>query len=226
MHNEVRVNPTGTIPEVGETSNIATIDTPVVNGDATYWAFNELQVSKAQTSPNPGPVAINGTVIYTITASNSGTDPVNNVEVQDFPPVGSRLISAVDGNPGPPGSGAFQCSPLSGGGVDCVGGSLPGTGGPPVPPGTAGTRTIIVTLNAPGTANDPSKFPNGYPNQSIIDPNHQIPEGNETNNTSSIFTQVVGTGGANKYIDLTIIAKQPVQCRRPPWRSTARLCTH
>ena len=65
------------------------------------------------------------------------------------------------------------------------------------------SRTINITVFAPNTPGD-------YPNQSIVDPDNAIPEGNEFNNNSNIVTKVrtVGDGGQNAFNELTITKTQ------------------
>jgi uncharacterized repeat protein (TIGR01451 family) len=195
MHNEVRVDPLNEIVEYNELNNFETEDTTVTNGGATLSAFNELSVVKTQTSPvPPDAVATNGTLKYKLDITNDATDPAVNIHVRDFLPTGARFIEAVDAVPGPD---AFNCT-YAAGVIDCVGGTLDGTldllGA-----GIGQTRTINITVFAPNTPGD-------YSNQSIVDPDNAIPEGNEFNNDSTIVTKVrtVGDGGKNAFNELTI----------------------
>lgn len=199
MHNEVRVDPLDEIAEYDELNNLEVEDTTVTVGGAALSAFNELSIVKAQTSPAPpAAVATNGTLKYQLTITNDATDPAVNIHVRDFLPAGARFIEAVDTVPGPD---AFNCT-HSAGVIDCVGGTLDGTfdllGG-----GIEQSRTINITVFAPDTPGD-------YSNQSIVDPDNAIPEGNEFNNNSTIVTQVrtVGDGGQNAFNELTISKSQ------------------
>src|SRR5262249_652660 len=76
MHNEVRVNPDNTIPEIDQLNNIATDNSVVTSclnqSDCTNTgAFNELTIDKTQVSP-ANPVARNGIVTYNLKVSNLG----------------------------------------------------------------------------------------------------------------------------------------------------------
>jgi uncharacterized repeat protein (TIGR01451 family) len=187
MHNIVRVNPLNEIVEIDsptQANDIATQDTTVVNGGKPLGAFNDLTISVVQSSP-PGNVAPNGSLTYTITVGNDGTDPANGVLVRNFLPAGSTFVSAT-------GTDMFHCvnnGPTPAGiEIDCDGGSIPASG-------VAGNpATIAIQAFAPA-------IPGTYTDQAIADPNNTIPEGNETNNTSS-WNTTVAIGGGNTYIDL------------------------
>jgi uncharacterized repeat protein (TIGR01451 family) len=186
MHNEVRVDPDGAIPEINEDNNFAVQDTVVLRGGASTSAFNELTILKTRVSP-ADPVARNAVVTWKIEVHNDGTDPVSGIIVRDFLPAGSRYIQAT-------GDHMFNCSQVSGY-VECRGGQLPGAAlGPPVVP--AGPATITITSFAPDT-------PGTYINQAIVDPENLIPEGNEFNNQSSAQI-LVEDGGNGAFNDLQI----------------------
>ena len=181
MHNEVRVDPDGTIAEVDESNNIATLDTTVTTGGAVLSAFNQFTISKKQDSP-ANPVARNAKVQYTITVGNDGTDPATGVVVRDFLPAGSTYIEAT-------GTNHFNCSQVSSY-INCVGGEL----------AAGGTATITVTMFAPDT-------PGTYTNQAIVDPDSAIPEGNEFDNQASVQT-VVENAGNGPFYELNIKKEQ------------------
>jgi uncharacterized repeat protein (TIGR01451 family) len=189
MHNEVKVDPLHEIDEVNEENNVITEDTVVTNGGAILGAFNELTISKVQTSP-ANPVARNGNLVYTITIGNDATDPAVNITVEDTLPTGSVFREAKDSEPGPD---AFFCSE-SGGVVTCTGGTLSGTVNAIA--GVPTSRTIVVKLFAPDT-------PGTYNNVAIVDPANAIPEGDEFNNVSTVETIVVN-GGNDPFNELTI----------------------
>jgi uncharacterized repeat protein (TIGR01451 family) len=199
MHNEVRVDPDNTIPETNENNNLATDDTVVTVGDADKSAFNQLTITKTQTSPAAGtPVATNGTLTYDLDVKNLGTDPVSNVVVKDFLPTGSRFISAADTGTG---SAAFFCThdgSATGGVVTCSGGDFSGSVN--TIPGIGTERHVTVTVFAPNT-------PGTYANHATVDPDNIVPEGNEFDNDSSVST-VVTVGGANMFNELTVTKTQ------------------
>ncbi len=183
MHNIARVNPLNEIPEIdspAQANDIATQDTLVVNGGASLGAYIDLTIGVTQSSPS-GSVAPNGSLTYTITVGNDGTDPANAVAVRNFLPAGTTFVSAT-------GSNQFHCvnsGPTSSGvQIDCTGGSIP----------AGGSATIVINSFAPAT-------PGSYTDQAIVDPMNAIAEGNETNNTASVGTNVA-IGGGNTYIDL------------------------
>jgi uncharacterized repeat protein (TIGR01451 family) len=181
MHNEVRVDPLNEIAEADEGNNFAFQDTVVNSG--TAGAFNELTILKTQTSPL-NPVARNALVIYNIAIGNDGSDPAVDVAVRDFLPAGARYIEAT-------GTDGFHCTE-SGNVVNCVGGTVP----------AGGTVNLTVKSFAPDT-------PGTYINQAIVDPDFNIPEGNEFNNESSVPT-VVENGGNGPFNDLSISKSAPL----------------
>ena len=185
--NQAIVDPDNTIPEGNEFNNADSLVTEVaVDG---LNAFNELTIEKLQTDPDPaGPaVATNGNLTYTITVGNTGTDPVIGVHVRDFLPTGSRFRQATADN-------GFFCTE-SGGVVDCVGGTLDGSLDL-LPPPLGPSVTITIKVFAPPT-------PGSFPNQTIVDPDNTIPEGNEFNNADSVITEVA-VGGVNAFNELTL----------------------
>lgn len=201
--NHAVVDPYNMVAEADETNNISdvplTVDLPAPNGDGKN-TFNDLVVENKQTSPvdgsgNPVDVAPNGTLEYTLTVKNRGSDPVDSVVVHDTVPVGSRFRAA---NSSPPANaGGFTCT-NNAGVVQCSGGSLAGAGG------AGDSATIKILLFAPDA---PTGATNNYTNHAIVDPANSIPEGDETNNTQDIST-VVSVGGANAYNQFTIKTEQ------------------
>jgi len=193
MHNEVRVDPANTIPEVNENNNIAFQDTAVGSGGAGMGAFNELTIAKTQVSP-ANPVARNAKVTYRIVVGNDATDPVVGVKVRDFLPAGSRYIEAT-------GTNQFLCTQIASF-VDCTGGEIP----------AGGSATITVSAFAPD-------IPGSYTNQAIADPDNAIPEGNEFDNQASVTT-VVQNAGNGPFYELTI-AKTQLSPANPVARNAA-----
>ena len=87
MHNEVRVDPDNEIAEVNELNNLATDDTTVGVGDADKGAFNQLTITKTQTSPvgRRLPVATNGTLIYNLHVDERRNRPGQQRRGQGLP---------------------------------------------------------------------------------------------------------------------------------------------
>jgi uncharacterized repeat protein (TIGR01451 family) len=209
MHNVVRVDPDNTIPEANENNNVATDDTQVTVGgwSDNKGAFNELKITKTQGSPSgatpANEVAQNGTHFYNLHVENDGSDPVSNVVVKDFLPVGSRFISAADTNN--TSAARFFCthdgSP-TGGVVTCTGGDFSGLVNTiPDGSGTVPTsRDIKIVIFAPNT-------PGTYTNHATVDPDNVVPEGNEFDNDSSVDTKVT-VGGNDMFNELTIKKEQ------------------
>jgi uncharacterized repeat protein (TIGR01451 family) len=182
IENVAKVDPDNAIPEINEDNNTAKDDTTVDIGGSAHHAFNQLTITKTQ---NFDPVATNGVETYTITIGNDGSDTAFHVAMRDFLPAGSRFIRA-DNGAGPGQDGGFQCTAASGV-VDCTGGTVQ-----PTPPAAAGTpKVITVEIFAPNT-------PGAYPNRALVDPDNTIPEGNETDNTATVVTNVAvgSTNGA------------------------------
>ena len=100
------------------------------------------------------------------------------MKVRDFLPAGSQYIEAT-------GTNDFLCTEAAGV-INCVGGNI----------GPAVSANLTVKAFAPDT-------PGTYTNQAIVDPDNNIPEGNEFNNqASSIMT--VTNGGVGAFHELTI----------------------
>jgi uncharacterized repeat protein (TIGR01451 family) len=128
--------------------------------------FNDLSISKTAT---PSPVKPNETLTYTLTVSNTeGAAPALNVKVRDVLSSYVTFISATDAGPG-----AFTCSESSNV-VTCVGGTI----------AAGGSRNITIKVKAPNLV-DVSLI-----NQAMVDPDNEIPEGNEANNNFTLSTLV------------------------------------
>jgi uncharacterized repeat protein (TIGR01451 family) len=204
--NHALVDPTNAIPEADETNNASdvnlTVELPAPNG-AGQNPFNDLVVTNVQSKPVNGAggavdVAPNGTLEYTLTVKNRGSDPVDSIVVHDTVPVGSRFRAA---NSDPPANlGGFTCT-YNAGVVQCGGGHLGGWDGGL---GTEPSAKITILLFAPDA---PTGATNNYTNHAIVDPFGAIPEGDETNNTQDIST-IVSVGGANAYNQFTIKTEQ------------------
>ncbi|MFN8557396.1 MAG: CARDB domain-containing protein [Dehalococcoidia bacterium] len=159
--NFVEVDPNNTIAETNELDNSFSLDTPVIAPAL------DLAIGKVA---NVGTAAPNGAVTYTITVSNFGAVPANNVTVRDVLAAGTTFVSAN-------GSNGFTCS-FAAGMVTCSGGTV-AAGGP-------GTATITINILAPTALGN-------FNNQAEVDPANNIPESNEGNNLSNIVgVNVVG----------------------------------
>lgn len=193
--NHAVVDPSNAIPEADETNNISdaalTVKLPDAGGKNAY---NELSITNVQSNPASGDVAPNGTLEYTLTAKNTGSDIAQNVTVYDFVPQGARFRNVtVSPYSGAGTSGGFLCS-FSSGLVSCNSGTI--TGG--------GSATIKVLLFAPDTPNGST---NHYTNHVVIDPSNSISEADENNNAADVDLTVT-IGGANPYNELDVAQQQ------------------
>lgn len=198
--NQAIVDPDLTVSEFLETDNLNLLETnvgiPATRGD--NGTFNELTVSNVQTSPAAGSaVAPNGTLDYTLTVSNWGSDPVSNVTVVDNLPAGSRFRN-VAAAPLAAGSGGFVCS-ATGGVVTCSSGALAAS--PSI--GTPTSTTIVIRAFAPPTVNAATTQ---YTNHAVVDPGNAVAEADETNNASDVGLTVAlpSAGGLGAFNELTV----------------------
>lgn len=200
--NQVRVDPDATIAEIDDANNLNILETnvgiPPVQGD--WGTFNELTVTNRQTNPASGAVAPNGTLDYTLTIRNWGSDPVSDVTVHDYIPQGARFRDATAA-PLSGGSGGFACS-FDAGRVTCAHGSLAASPGV----GQATATTITIRLFAPGTVDGATTR---YTNHAVVDPGNAVAEADETNNVSDAALSVVlPPAGQNAFNDLTVDNQQ------------------
>ncbi len=178
--NQSIVDPANTIPEGNEFNNASLVDTEVAVGGVN--AFNELTVDKTDDIADgvDDHVTPGGPVTYTLVVENTGSDPAFFVKVRDFLPANSTLVSAFDTAPG---AGAFTCGHLNGV-VDCINGTI----------AAGGQRSIQITILAPTDIEplvpDKSNIFIDMINQAKVDPDDEIPEGNETNNNDVEITRV------------------------------------
>lgn len=208
----VTVDPTNTIPENDEANNTFTTTTDVLTGV-------DLTVTKTD---SPDPVARNGTLRYTITVTNNGTQDATGIVVRDVLPAGTVFRSASDTIAGPLGEATlhnFTCSHASGV-VECVGGSIEGTysGVAPAPALEATDfAVIVIDVFAPDE-------PGAYHNEVRVDPNGTIPEKDETNNLDFEQTIVENTHtGAGMYKELYIDTVKETVEDPPPYATSAVL---
>jgi uncharacterized repeat protein (TIGR01451 family)/fimbrial isopeptide formation D2 family protein len=186
------VNPFNTIAESDYTNNSFTLTTPISTG---------IDLAVGQTV-NFDPVAPSGTLVYTITVSNLGTQDTTGVQLQDLLPAGVRYRIATETTGT---SHNFTCGPKGSGEVDCTGGVLAGTY---ANGGAVDAATITVTLFAP-VAYGP------VTNTLRVDPSNVIPEYNELNNINTLTTQVqiptvIGTQGTYNEFTVGIAQTSPV----------------
>ena len=201
--NQARTDPGDTISEIDEdpiVSNqvnnlnllVSEVQIPATPG--TNGTFHEFSITNEQTNPAGTSVAPNGTLEYTLTVTNHGSDAAFNISLTDTVPAGSRFraanASALSG-----GNGGFICT-YNAGVVECNNGTLA--------PG--GSATIGIKLFAPDTPTDATS---NYTNHAVVDPYNAIPEADETNNVADVLT-VVEVDGANEYNDLEITNLQAV----------------
>lgn len=187
-HNEVRVDPFGTIPEINETDNYYLENTVVENTHTGAGMYKELYIADIkETVEDPPPYATNAVLDYDITVANAGAAAAFNVVVKLTLPTGSRFREANDLLGA--GQGAFTCTENAGV-VTCSGGTIESLG-------TRGIRLKTFAPNDPGVALL----------RGIVDPNNEIGEADEANNTAD-ETTVIQAGEApavqGTYTDLRI----------------------
>jgi uncharacterized repeat protein (TIGR01451 family) len=200
--NTVTVDPNNAIFEADETNNTFTQTTQVSTGI-------DLTVAK-HSNHEANFVATRGTLTYTITVSNIGTQDATGVTVRDTLPADTIFRDAVaDASHG------FTCS-QAGGIVNCVGGHLQGTESmnyPNLAGANVDTATITVRIFA-----TPYEQPAMH-NEVRVDPLNQIPEANELNNIATQDTKVQSGGAtSDAFNELTITKIQ----KTPDPTNTAR----
>jgi uncharacterized repeat protein (TIGR01451 family)/fimbrial isopeptide formation D2 family protein len=176
------VDPNNTIPEGNEFNNQASLDTTVKNGGAGPYV--DLAVVKTRTIPDPATdasVAPGGGIQYQLHVTNGGAADAFNVAVRDALPQHVTFHNARDAVP--TSAGAFTCA-VNSGVLDCTGGTITAGGSRDI------LVNVIVDSTIDGAAQDPADVHILITNQAIVDPNNTIPEGDETNNTSSVDTTI------------------------------------
>jgi uncharacterized repeat protein (TIGR01451 family) len=193
--NTVTVDPNNAIFEADETNNTFTQVTTVGTGV-------DLTIAK-HSNHEANFVATRGTLTYTITVSNPGTQDATNILVRDTLPADTMFRDAVaDAAHG------FTCSQANGV-VDCVGGYLQGTESMNYP-NLAGALVDVakITIRIFATAYaQPAMH-----NEVRVDPLNQIPEANELNNIATQDTKVQpggATGDAFNELTISKIQKSP-----------------
>lgn len=187
----VTVDPLNQIPENDESNNTFETMTDVLTGI-------DLTVEKTE---NFDPIARNGTLQYTVTVTNIGTQDTdgmgtNNdflIWLRDVLPTGAVFRNANDVS-----GHNFTCSQANGV-VDCVGGIIRGTysGSLTLPPDFAVFKIDVFAPDEPGD----------YHNESRVDPYNSVPEKDETNNIEFENTKVENgiTPGAYKELSIPSI---------------------
>ena len=200
--NTVTVDPNNAIFESDETNNTFTQVTTVGTGI-------DLTIAK-HSNHETNFVATRGTLTYTITVSNLGTQDSTNVLVRDTLPADTIFRDAVaDAAHG------FTCSPANGV-VDCVGGRLQGTESMNYP-NLAGTLVDVATITIRIFAT--AYVQPAMHNEVRVDPLNQIPEANELNNIATQDTKVQSGGATSDAFNQLTISK--VQ-KSPDPTNTAR----
>ncbi|MCF6471777.1 DUF11 domain-containing protein [Nonomuraea sp. MG754425] len=176
----VTVDPANAIREADETNNSFATPTDIATGvDLTVMADSEPAVAPS------------GTLVYTITVFNIGTQDTEAVTLQNLLPAGVRFREAVD-----VGNHNFTCTGADGA-VNCIGGILRGTHDHTLAPDFA---TIKVTLFAPAP-------PALIKTQVRMDHENKIAEMLEDNNINIRATDI-RLGGCCVYHDLTVDKRQ------------------
>ena len=179
-HDEVRIDPEGTIDEKDESNNIAMIDGVVGNA---VDAGSYIDLSFDPITESFDPIATSGTLDYTFTARNTGSADAFQTVAAITLPAGAAFRSAQDTAPGP---GAFTCTHEASI-VTCIGGTVK----------SADTRKILVRTfapPAPGTALV----------RAALDPNNAIGESDESDNKQDETTQIVSGSPNGIYNDLLV----------------------
>jgi len=131
INNIVTVDPNNAIFEADETNNTFTQSTQVATGA-------DLTIEK-HSNHEADFVATRGTLTYTVTVTNLGTQDATNIRVRDTLPADTTFRDAIaDATHG------FACSQTNGV-VDCVGGRLQGTASMNYPD-LAGTKVDKATI--------------------------------------------------------------------------------
>ena len=184
----VTVDPLNQIPENDESNNTFDTTTDVLTGI-------DLTVEKTE---NLDPIARNGTLQYTVTVTNIGTQDTDGmgtsndflIWLRDVLPTGSVFRNANDVS-----GHNFTCSQANGV-VDCVGGIIRGTysGTLTQPPDFAVFKIDVFAPDEPGD----------YHNESRVDPYNTVPEKDETNNIEFENTKVENGISPGAYKELHI----------------------
>lgn len=203
--NVVRIDPDNKVPEIIETNNVNRLVTNVAIPPApggSNGTYNDLQIGKFHSPPTVVP---SGSLTYTLTVKNVGSDAAFNVRVVDHLPAGATFRSAEDTLPGP---GAFSCTHAAGV-VTCTGGTLDGVANPATALAGDDTRQIVIQVFAPAQ-------PGNYTNQAAVDPGNLIPEANETDNSANDTTKVeLGGGGTYRELGITKVQSTPAAAVAP-----------
>ncbi len=204
----VTVDPANAIPENEESNNTYTTKTDVLTGI-------DLTVTKTGT---PDPVARNGTLKYTLTVRNRGTQDSQGVVVRDVLPAGAVFRSATDvpasTAPDLPVRHNFTCS-ASANVVECVGGRLEGT--------YSGSLIELVDVAVIEIDVFAPDEPGLYHNEVRVDPYNAIPEKDETNNIFLLDTVVENTHTGNGMYKELYIEKLDETVADPPPYATSGL---
>ncbi len=158
-------DPNNTVPEGDEENNRSSVKLVVVNGG--MGPYNDLKVEHTSATPNTYPL---GPITYVLKISNLGDHDAQNVALHDVLPPGVTFVRADQTGNGAP----FTCSE-SNGVIDCSGAMILAND----------FRTLTIKATAPNylvTGIPPSQ---ALRNVATVDPNNTVPEGDESNNTST-----------------------------------------
>jgi len=139
----------------------------------------------------PNPVAINGTITYTVVVTNNGPSAADNATLVLPLPNSTTLVSLT-----PP--AGWSCLPGNGGANSvCTNANMPGL--------SSATFSFVVKV-ANGTTNGTVIIGSATVSSSVLDP---IP----ANNTATVVT-IVGTSGPNLSVT-NVVSPNPVQAGTP-----------
>ena len=176
--NQVSIDPDNKIVETNEGDNTFTWTILVqVGGGGNVIDLSPTQIQ--QLVPAVGPVGPGQQYQALVQITNTGSDTAFNVRVRITLQAGSTYDFA---NGDPPGPAEFACGQVSPSIIDCIVGAIPG----------GGAKFIRVAAIAPRCADCGTGF------EVAVDPQNQINEGNEGNNSNLFAIQVQATA------DLTI----------------------
>ncbi len=172
--------------------NTATVDSNETEPDAdtAFYTGQQADLTVTKTNNVSGSVLVNGNFNWTITATNSGDGTATFADTQvimsdplpgaaGYYPQGALTVT----NGATPPTGAIACS-ITGTALSCVasGGSVT------LPAGASFSVTFTVTPSAAGS----------LANTATVDPNGNVTESNEDNNTGSDSVTVVAPPAIDK----------------------------
>jgi len=172
-------------------TNIATVagggEANFLNDTATDTAAVGSSADMAVTDAgSPNPVATNGTITYTVVATNNGPSAADNATLTLPLPNGTTFVSLT-----PP--AGWSCLTANGGNSVCTNANMPGL--------SSATFTLVVKV-ANGATNGTVITGSATVSSSVLDP---IPA-----NNTAVVTTIVGTSGPNLSVT-NVASPNPVQ---------------